>query len=218
MPMTQLTFFCHFAADSTPPGKLCEIPSLLQEYKNFLATRKFDEAEKTNKVIHSLITNEISTTGDELRRFATELLNAGRYEESIPVYFAAAFLYTKEDLWGMRYCVGVGWDGHGSAGILGASLKMIGRDVAMKEVVKCHVIPLMHDVKNQMLEMTSVSEKDKSWWMSQVLERIARSAKLVDDDEAAKEALKESRVWKEKWWQIEEEERKPWWKKISDAL
>jgi len=69
----------------------------------------------------------------------------------------------------------------------------------MKEVVKRHVIPLMHDVKNQMLEMTSVSEKDKCEGMSSVLEYIARSEELVDDDEAAKEAREESKVWEERW-------------------
>ena len=112
-----------------------------QKYKIFLATRNFAEAKNTNKVIQSLITNGINTTGDELRRFATELLEADRYEESIPVYFAAAFLYTKEDWWGMWYCVG--GDGHEPGGILGANVKMIKRDVTIKQVVKHHVIPLM---------------------------------------------------------------------------
>ena len=65
---------------------------------------------------------------------------------------------------------------------------MIERDVTMKEVVKRHVIPLMHDVKNQMLEMTSVSDKDKCEYMSRVLESIAMSEELVDDDVAAMEA------------------------------
>jgi len=88
---------------------------------------------------------------------------------------------------------------------------MIERDVTMKEVVKRHVIPLMHDVKNQMLEMTSVSDKDKCEYMSWVLGYIALSEELVDDDVAAMEAREESR-------RIEEEKNKPWWKKIRDVL
>ena len=60
----------------------------------------------------------------------------------------------------------------------------------------------MHDIKNQMLEMTSVSEKDKCWCMSRVLGSIARSEELVNDDVAAKEAWEEKRVWKEKWWEL----------------
>jgi len=53
--------------------------------------------------------------------------------------------------------------------------KMIENDVTMKEVVKHHVIPLMHDVKNHILEVTSVSEGTKCCWMSHVLEYIASS-------------------------------------------
>ena len=40
--------------------------------------------------------------------------------------------------------VGVRWWG----GMYEANMRMIERDVTMKEVVKRHVIPLMHDVKN----------------------------------------------------------------------
>ena len=74
-----------------------------------------------------------------------------------------------------------------------ANKRMIERDVTMKEVVKRHVIPLMHDVKSQMLEMTSVSDIDKCKYMSEVLEYIARSEGLVDDDVAAKQAWEERR-------------------------
>jgi len=181
-----------------------QVPGLLQEYKGCLATRKFDEAEKINKEINYFITNEINTTGDELMDFADDLLNeAGRFEESIPVYFAAASLFKKEgDLKWMRHCVD-GDDVVCWGGMHGANQGMITRDVTMKDVVKRHVIPLMHDIKNQMLEMTSVSEKVKCWEMSRVLEFIAESetwsVKLVDDDVAAKEAREESRVWEERW-------------------
>jgi len=60
------------------------------------------------------------------------------------------------------------------------------------------VIPLMHDVKNQMSEMTSVSEKDKCRGIRRVLDCIAWSAKLVNDDVAAKGAMKEREVWDER--------------------
>ena len=104
----------------------------------------------------------------------------------------------------MRSCVDDGW----REGMHGANERMIERDVTMKEVVKHHVIPLMHDVKNQMLEMTSVSDKDKfeymslvllaeaedkRFCMSRVLGCIAKSEGLVDDDVAAMEAREESR-------------------------
>ena len=92
------------------------------------------------------------------------------------------------------FCVSDGWKG-----MHGANVRMIGRDVTMKDVVKRHVIPLMRDIKNQMLEMTSVSEEDKCWCISWVLRYISRSEELVDDDDvAAMEALMESmqsRVW-----------------------
>ena len=193
-----------------------QVPSLLQEYKSCLATRKFDEAKKTNKEINYLIANEINTTGWELRRFANDLLlKADCFEESIPVYFAAASLFKKEGylMW-MSYCVGdgVGYDVVGGVwwygGMHGANKRMIERDVTMKEVVKRHVIPLMHDIKNQMSKMTSVSEKDKCEWMSMVLEYITESEELVNDDVAAKEAWEESKVWEERKRRIDEEERR----------
>jgi len=121
----------------------------------------------------------------------------------------------------MRSCVDDGW----REGMHGANERMIERDVTMKEVVKHHVIPLMHDVKNQMLEMTSVSDKDKCFCMSEVLLAIALSEELVDDDVAAKQAWEERRRIGEERRRIEEERRrieeersKPWWKKIKDVL
>ena len=198
MRVTQLTVSCDFSETSSSLQALNQVPGLLQEYKSCLATRKFDKAKKINKEINYLITNEINTTGRELRRFADDLLNKDDcFEESIPVYFAAASLFKKEgDLMRMcscvlvmRWCVGyAGWDG-----MHGANRRMIERDVTMKEVVKRHVIPFMHDVKSQMLEMTSVSDKDKCECMSWVLEDIAESEELVDDDVAAMEAREESR-------------------------
>jgi len=171
-----------------------QVPGLLQEYKGCLATRKFDEAEKINKEINYFITNEINTTGWELRSFAHDLLNeADRIEESVPVYFAAASLFKKKgDLEGMSDCVGDYGDVRWSwRGMHAANERMIERDVTMKDVVKRHVIPLMRDIKNQMLEMTSVSEEDKCWCISWVLRYIARSEELVDDDVAAHEAWEE---------------------------
>jgi len=206
MHIAQLTVSCNFSETSSSLQELNQVPSLLQEYKSCLATRKFDEAKKMNKETNYLITNEINTTGWELWRFAHDLLwKADCFEESIPVYFAAASLFKKEgDLMEMTWCVDE-WKG-----MHGANRRMIARDVTMKEVVKRHVIPLMHDIKNQMLEMTSVIDKDKCFNMSYVLEYIARSEDLVDDDVAAKEAREESKVW--------EERSKPWWKKIRDVL
>ena len=89
-----------------------------------------------------------------------------------------------------------------------ANRRMIARDVTMKEVVKRHVIPLMHDVKNQMLEMTSVSDKVKFEYMSRVLGYIALSEELVDDDVAAMEAREERRRIEKEMWRIEEEKDK----------
>jgi len=74
--------------------------------------------------------------------------------------------------------------------------------------VKRHVIPLMHDVKNQMLEMTSVSDKVKFEYMSRVLGYIALSEELVDDDVAAMEAREERRRIEKEMWRIEEEKDK----------
>ena len=180
-----------------------QVPGLLQEYKGCLATRKFDEAEKINKEINDFITNEINTTGLELRSFAYDLLDKpDRFEESVPVYFAAASLFKKKggDLWlkgnlvslrGMSRCVG----GYGWRGMHGANMRMIERDVTMKDVVKRHVIPLMHDIKNQMLEVTSAREEDKRRCMSWVFRYIAESEELVGDDVAAHKAWEESRLW-----------------------
>ena len=172
-----------------------QVQGLLQEYKGCLATRKFDEAEKINKEINDFITNEINTRGEELMSFADDLLNkADCFEETIPVYFAAASLFKKEaSLMLMSLCVGDEW----WKGIHGANMRMIERDIMMMDVVKRHVIPLMHDIKNQMLELTSASEKVKCWCMSQVLGYIVWSEKLVGDDVAAKEAWEEKRVWEE---------------------
>ena len=185
-----------------------QVPGLLQEYKGCLATRKFDEAEKINKEINDFITNEINTTGGELWRFADHLLHKARhFEESVPVYFAAASLFKKEgNLGGMRSCVGGGGGGVSRwRGIYEANERMIKRDVTMKDVVKRHVIPLMRDIKKQMLEMTSVSEEDKCWWMNHVLQYIAMSEELVDDDVAADEAWEERRMWEERSRELVEE-------------
>jgi len=183
MRITQLTVSCNFSETSSSLQELNQVPSLLQEYKSCLATRKFDEAKKTNKDINYLITNEINATGEELLSFARVLLRAGCIEESIPVFLAAASLFNKEG-----YLMGMSWCFSGGGGMHTANWRMIARDVTMKEVVKRHVIPLMHDVKNQMLEMTSVSDKDKCfYYMSLVLGYIARSEELVDDDVAANE-------------------------------
>jgi len=171
-----------------------QVPGLLQEYKGCLATRKFDEVEKINKEINDFITNEINTTGDELWYFAVDLLNeARRFEESVPVYFAAASLFKKEgNLGEMSFCV----SDYGWRGMRGANMRMIERDVTMKDVVKRHVIPLMHDIKNQMLEMTSESEEYKCrWYMRRVLRSIAMSEELAGDDVAANKAWEERRVW-----------------------
>jgi len=180
-----------------------QVPGLLQEYKGCLATRKFDEAEKINKEINDFITNEINTTGDELWYFCDHLLNkADRFEETIPVYFAAASLYKVRRLARMSLCVGcIVWWG----GMHGANVRMIECDVTMKDVVKRHVIPLMHDIKNQMLEVTSESEYAKCEHMSRVLGYIAESEELVDDDVAAKEAREEGRAWEERLRELEEE-------------
>jgi len=165
-----------------------------------------------------------------LFRFACRLLwEADCFEVSIPVYFAAASLLKKErDMWPlllkMSYCVGFKPISGRPKGMYWASKWLIRRDATMKEVVKRHVIPLMHDVKNQMLEVTSVSEEDKCRWMNQVLGKIAKSEELVDDDEAAEEAWKECDVWEERRKREEERTRReekrnePWWKKIRDVL
>jgi len=167
-----------------------QVPGLLQEYKGCLATRKLDEAEKINKEINYFITNEINTTGWELFCFADDLqIGARRFEESVPVYFAAASLLKKEgNLVEMGWCVGdMSLDHDGWGGMRRANEKMIERDVTMKEVVKHHVIPLMRDIKNQMLEVTSVSEEEKCRGMSRVLRYIAMSEELVGDDVAAEQ-------------------------------
>jgi len=194
MNIAQLTFSCHFSPDSSSPESLSQAPNLLQEYRSCLAARKYDEANEKNKEINYLITNEINATGGDLWRFAEDLLRkAVCFKESIPVYFAAASMFKKKgNLVIMSLCVG-------DDGIHGANEKMIVRDVAMKEVVKHHVIPLMRDVKKQILEMTSVSEKDKCEWVGHVLKCIAKSEKLVDDDETAEETMKESKVWEGRW-------------------
>ena len=221
MHSTQLTVTCNFSETSSSLQELSQVPSLLQEYKSCLATRKFDEGKKINNEINYLITNEINTTGWDLIHFADNLLfKADFFEESIPVFFAAASLCEKnEDIGGMSTCIGFRWD-IGWGGMYGANKRMIERDVTMKEVVKRHVIPLMHHVKNQMLEMTSVSDSDKLFEMSLVLECIAGSEELVDDDVAAKEAKEQfsKLIWMEKRGKIEEKKNRPWWKKIKDAL
>ena len=221
MRITQLTVSCNFSETSSSLQELNQVPSLLQEYKSCLATRKFDEAKKINKEINYLITNEINTTGWDLINFADNLLfKADFFEESIPVFFAAVSLCEKnEDIAGMSTCIGFRWN-VGWGGMYGANKGMIERDVTMKEVVKRHVIPLMHDVKNQMLETTSVWDLENSLEMRSVLECIAWSEELVDDDVAAKEAKEQLNkpMWMERRWRIEEKKNKPWWKKIKDAL
>ena len=189
--LQNFTFACNFAVDSTPMSNLNQTPGLLQEYSRYLASKELDEAKKAIKEINDLITSEINA-GWELRRFADDLLRKdGCSEKSIPVYIAAASLFKKQgDLMWMSWCVGGGWK---KTGIHAANVKMIERDVTMKQVVKYHVIPIMHGVKNQLLEVTSVSENVKSEGMSLVLEYIARSEELVHEDKAEEVEMKESK-------------------------
>jgi len=99
----------------------------------------------------------------------------------------------------------------------GANMRMIARDVTMKNVVKRHVIPLMHNIKNQMLEVTSVSEEDKCMFMSEVLRSISESEELVDDDVAAHEAWEERRVWEGRWRELKEESESSEMKEGSES-
>jgi len=90
-------------------------------------------------------------------------------------------------------------------GMYGASKKMIARDVTMEEVVNRRVIPLMHDVKKQMLETISKSPEDKFSNMSGAL--VHRLERRIDD-EAALEARKEREVWEERKRRIEKDKKR----------
>ena len=209
MQITQFTIYFDFAANSTFPRSLSQVPCLLQEYRRYLATKNFDDAKKTNKEINYLITRGIYSGESELVSFANDLLlKDNRCEECISVYCAAASLYKTEGYLGrMALCVG-GGGLLGRDGIHRANKMMIERDITLKKVVKCHVIPLMHDIKSLMLEVPSASEEDICWWMVYVLEYISASEELVDDDEAAKAAMKERETWQKRWRQIVEKDDK----------
>jgi len=73
-----------------------------------------------------LITNGINTTGRELERFTLDLvINAWCFEESIPVYFAAAFLFRKKgDLEGRSECVGDAGFGGWRTGVNESKIKL----------------------------------------------------------------------------------------------
>jgi len=187
---------------------LSEVPGLLQHYKGCLADRKLDEAKNTIKKLNFLIASEFNTPGNELNSFAEDLLQSDRCEEAIAVFFVAISLFKeKEYLWGMSECLG----GYGR-GIHEANSRMINYDITMKEVVKYHVIPIMHDFKNQMLEMTAVNEEDNDGAISWALGCIAWSEGLVYDDETANETYKERGAWNEMH-DVETQMRNTWgWK------
>jgi len=146
-------------------GDQNELPKLLKNYKDCAETGTKDEAKKIIRDITLIFENEGNTTGKELWEHACELRKAEQYLESVALFRASASLFKNESdgettLDSMKWCV---WE------MLVANRGMIKTDERLKQVVKDHVIPLMHDIKVDMERVTSVDEETKCEKVVQVL-------------------------------------------------
>lgn len=150
---------------------------MVKVYADCIQKRKWEEAKATLIESARLISILMFPNPDELLNYAGDLIFDGFCLEPILIRVAAAWHHKKEGkINPMGWCVN---------NIYWAIKRMIENDVGMKLVVKHHVLPIMHDIKTDMEQMTMDDEEMKCERTSEAFHWIAQSEVLIGEHEAA---------------------------------
>jgi len=87
-----------FSDSSTLPSNISAAQKLLKSCKNFLKTRKYEEATKTRTDLTDLIQNIIDTTAEDMKSLAIKLRENKPFLESILIFDAASTLSKKSKM------------------------------------------------------------------------------------------------------------------------
>lgn len=162
--------------------RLDQVPSLNKKYSHWLETGKWDEAKQTLVRITCLITEEINAAGSDLQSLG-DLVRRKDCHEAILLYFASASSWKSVGtLRGMKACVEKLWE---------VNKTMVERSHRAKGLVKYHVIPLMHDIKEDMLLVPEKNKEEKCEFEVKAFHCIAKSYIMVDEQSTAEEIYNE---------------------------
>jgi len=172
---------------SALPSNISVAQNFFETYKNFVKSRKYEEATKIKTELTDLVENNIDTTAWDMESFGIKLRKDKLFLDSILIFDAASTLSKKienpeKKLGVIRFCV---------KGMMSTNQAMIEEDSDMKVVVKDYVIPLMHDKLHDIDSTSSVSEQYKCLQVSWVLHYIEFSQLLVDQLKAAEQTQRE---------------------------
>nr|XP_026689725.1 uncharacterized protein LOC113474137 [Ciona intestinalis] len=106
--------------------------------------------------------------------------------EAVLFYHIAAEFYgnqSKAGLIGIKNCAN---------GIKESIEAMLSRNKELKSIIRTHVIPLMHDMREMIRRSVDVNEKDRCLWEVWCLHRIERSEGLVDNFSGCEKTIKEA--------------------------
>ena len=172
---------------SALPGNISVAQNFFKIYKNFIKSRKYEEATKIKTELTDLVENSIDTTAEDMKLFGWHLREHKLFLESILIFDAASTLSKKIEnpenkLEMIRFCV---------HGMMWTNLAMIWEDTDMKEVVKDYVIPIMYDKLHDIESTSSVSEQWKCLQVTVVLHHIGFSQYMVDQLKEEEQTLRE---------------------------
>jgi len=173
---------------SALPSNISVAQNFFKTYKNFIKSRKYEEATKTKTELTDLVENNIDTTAEDMRSFGIKLRGDKRFLESILIFDSASTLSKKienpeNELKMIRFCV---------EGMMNTNEAMIEEDPDMKLVVKDYVIPLMRYKLHYIDSTSSVSEQYKCLQVSWVLHYIEFSQGRVDQLKEAEQTQREA--------------------------
>jgi len=172
---------------SALPSNISVAQNFFKTNKNFIKSRKYEEATKIKTELTDLVENNIDTTAKDMKLFGIKLREDKLFLESILILDSASALSKKIEnpenkLRMIRFCV---------AGMKNTNKAMIEEDPGMKLVVKDYVIPLMRYKLHYIDSTSSVSEQHKCLEVSWVLYCIELSQCLVDQLKEAEQTLRE---------------------------
>jgi len=185
-----LTLKSLLSDSSALPSNISVAQNFFKTYKNFIKSRKYEEATKTKTELTDLVENNIDTTAKDMGSFGIKLRGDKRFLESILIFDSASTLSKKienpeKKLRMIEFCV---------ARMKNTNKAMIEEDPDMKLVVKDYVLPLMRYKLHYIDSTSSVSEQYKCLEVSWVLHHIEFSQGRVDQlkerEQTQREGLK----------------------------
>ena len=173
---------------SALPSNISVAQNFFETYKNSIKSRKYEEATKIKTQLTDLVENNIDTTAKDMKLFGIKLRKDKLFLESILIFDSASTLSKiiknpENKLKIIQDCVD---------GMKRTNIAMIEEHPDMKEVVKDHVIPLMHDKLHYIDSTSSVSEQYKCLQVSWVLHYIEFSQGRVDQLKEAEQTQREA--------------------------